>query len=493
MILEPGDIDFLYNNTTKKIRFYYKQKQNYSRTSFTFLNGTEYNATRCTFLNQYLNVTNLSGEVNDPVASKTLNFDNGENLFTKDLILNANRIHNLSGNSVTFLNSNFEFRAADTATNTIGFKYRNLADNQNIFSIKNQGRVEINGSDALVLLNGTSYSAYWLTSPTAQFSMFNEGANSVGFRQNTNDLIFQRGGAGTFETHTVVKPNGSWVFGSTGSDTGGTVNVGMTTINQAKLGVQAPNGNAGETTFGVRNNTDTGWLVEVKNDGNIGINNPNPTEKLDISGKTKTTNFQMTSGATDGYILKSDTNGNANWASPGTILPPTLNYGLFAQTGDSAVVSATTIESTIIDGGVGTLSVPVNGFNIGDSFKVAMGGIFSNANNETIILSVKSGSVNLVDSGVQTLSAHSNDIFKLEITFTIRNIGGPGVASIKSFGSFQTIKKNSANINGFGFELKNNTTFDTTISNTLDITVTWGSNNVNNSIMSQTLVLNKIY
>ena len=173
--------------------------------------------------------------------------------------------------------------------------------------------------------------------------------------------------------------------------------------------------------------------------------------------------------------------------------PPTLNYGLFVQTGDSAVVSATTVETTIIDGGVGSLSVPVNGFNIGDSFKVAMGGIFSNANNETIRLRVKSGSVNLVDSGVQTLSAHANDIFKLEITFTIRNIGGLGTASIMSFGAFQTIKKNSSNIAGFGFELNNNTTFDTTISNTLDITVEWGSNNANNSIKSQTLVLNKIY
>jgi hypothetical protein len=173
--------------------------------------------------------------------------------------------------------------------------------------------------------------------------------------------------------------------------------------------------------------------------------------------------------------------------------PPTLNYGLFAQTGDSAVVSATTVETTIIDGGVGTLSVPVNGFNIGDSFKVDMGGIFSNANNETIRLRVKSGSVDLADSGVQTLSTHSNDIFKLEITFTIRNIGGAGTASVISFGSFQTIKKNSSNIAGFGFELNNNTTFDTTISNTLDITVEWGSNNANNSIKSQTLILNKIY
>ena len=32
-----------------------------------------------------------------------------------------------------------------------------------------------------------------------------------------------------------------------------------------------------------------------------------------ISGKTTTTNFQMTSGATDGYILTSDVSGNASW------------------------------------------------------------------------------------------------------------------------------------------------------------------------------------
>jgi hypothetical protein len=227
--------------------------------------------------------------------------------------------------------------------------------------------------------------------------------------------------------------------------------------------------------------------------GNLGVGVVSPTEKLEVSGKTKTTNFQITSGATDGYILKSDTNGNASWTNPNTILPPTLNYGLFAQTGDSVAVSATTVETTIIDGGVGSLSVPINGFNIGDSFKIVIGGIFSNANAETIRLRVKSGLVDLSDSGVQSLSAHADDIFKLEITFTVRGIGGVGVASIISLGSFQTIKKNSADITGFGFELNNNTTFDTTISNTLDITVEWGSNNVNNSIKSQTLILNKIY
>ncbi|MBK9981943.1 MAG: hypothetical protein IPP15_05875 [Saprospiraceae bacterium] len=50
---------------------------------------------------------------------------------------------------------------------------------------------------------------------------------------------------------------------------------------------------------------------------NVGIGNPMPAEKLDVNGKTKTTNFQMTNGAANGYILQTDANGNATWvASP---------------------------------------------------------------------------------------------------------------------------------------------------------------------------------
>ena len=47
--------------------------------------------------------------------------------------------------------------------------------------------------------------------------------------------------------------------------------------------------------------------------GYVGIGTESPSEKLDVSGKTKTTNFQMTSGATSGYVLTSDASGNASW------------------------------------------------------------------------------------------------------------------------------------------------------------------------------------
>ena len=167
--------------------------------------------------------------------------------------------------------------------------------------------------------------------------------------------------------------------------------------------------------------------------------------------------------------------------------------GLFAQTGNSTIITGIT-ESTLINGGVGTLSVPANGFQIGDSFRAIFGGVMNAVNNQTIRIRVRTGSVLLLDSGLQNLgSSVINDVWSLNIDFTIRQVGLPGVASIVSLGSFHYTKTNNASVQGFGFNVINNTTFDTTISNTLDVTVQWGSANAGNNIYSDIFILNKTY
>lgn len=176
-----------------------------------------------------------------------------------------------------------------------------------------------------------------------------------------------------------------------------------------------------------------------------------------------------------------------------TLAPFPTVYGLFSQTGNSAVVSATTIETTIIDGGVGTLSVPANGFQIGDSFRVIMGGVINAGNNEDIQIRIKSDTVVLADSGMQNLIGSTNDIWILQIDFTIRSIGAAGVASIVTLGVFTTHKTSNNTSSGFSFNTLNNSTFDTTIDNTLDITVEWDTDSGSNSIYSDVFVLNKTY
>jgi hypothetical protein len=167
--------------------------------------------------------------------------------------------------------------------------------------------------------------------------------------------------------------------------------------------------------------------------------------------------------------------------------------GLFAQTGNSTIITGIT-ESTLINGGVGTLTIPANGFQVGDSFRAIFGGVMNAANNQTIRIRVKAGAITLLDSGVQNLgSSVINDIWSLNIDFTIRQIGLPGVASIVSLGSFHYTKTNNASVQGFGFNVVNNTTFNTTINNTLNVTVQWGSNNAGNNIYSDIFILNKTY
>ncbi|NHM07317.1 hypothetical protein G4D82_08805 [Flavobacterium sp. CYK-4] len=53
--------------------------------------------------------------------------------------------------------------------------------------------------------------------------------------------------------------------------------------------------------------------------GNVGVGTASPTEKLEVSGKTKTTNLQITTGANAGYVLQSDASGNGTWVNPTTL------------------------------------------------------------------------------------------------------------------------------------------------------------------------------
>lgn len=192
------------------------------------------------------------------------------------------------------------------------------------------------------------------------------------------------------------------------------------------------------------------------------------------------------------YKCTDATIGAAVWVATDNI-PSTNAYGLFSQTANSPTITATTAEGTLIDGGVGTLTVPANGFKVGDSFRADMGGVMSAHNNDKITIRLKSGSVDLGDSGLLTMPAITNQVWMLSVNFTIRAIGAAGVANIVSLAQFHILKKASGTQQGFAWNTINSTTFDTTISNTLDITAQFSSNNAGNSIYSDIFTLTKIY
>ena len=166
---------------------------------------------------------------------------------------------------------------------------------------------------------------------------------------------------------------------------------------------------------------------------------------------------------------------------------------LYTQTASSTPVSNTTTETSLLDGGLGSLSIPADGFNVGDSFHAILTGHISSVNNHTLTLRIKSGSVVLATTGSITMAATTNRHWKLEVYFTVRTLGVSGVASIATGGTFMYTKNASTNFEGTNFSTENTTTFDTTISNTLSITAQWGTANAGDSIYSEIFTLNKTY
>jgi hypothetical protein len=167
--------------------------------------------------------------------------------------------------------------------------------------------------------------------------------------------------------------------------------------------------------------------------------------------------------------------------------------GLFSQTVDGPTVTNTTVESSILGTGVGSLSVPANLFMVGDSFHITVIGHLSSKNNDDLRIRVKSGSVVLVDTGNINMPGLTNQHFELNLDFTIRAIGAAGVASIASGGQLTYIKDASTAFEGVDFSVINNTTFDTTVLNTLTITAQWNAANSLNSIYTEIVTLTKTY
>lgn len=172
---------------------------------------------------------------------------------------------------------------------------------------------------------------------------------------------------------------------------------------------------------------------------------------------------------------------------------PNNNTRLFAQIANSTPITNTTVENSLIGNGVGSLTVPAYSFNRGDSFMGSMAGHIDSLNNEYFRIKVKSGSVILGDTGLIKLGQCTNQHWDLQLRFTVRTLGPAGAASIASFGQFTYSKDASDTFEGIDFSTINNTTFDTWINNTLDVTAQWSSASISNNIYSETFILNKIY
>ncbi|AYQ31476.1 tail fiber domain-containing protein [Runella sp. SP2] len=139
-----------------------------------------------------------------------------------------------------------------------------------------------------------------------------------------------------------------------------------------------------------------GDLILNAYDGNVGIGTTTPNSKLDVEGKIKSTDFQLTNGATDGYILQSDASGNAVWIDPSS-LPISFNEAdpkvgnqltYFVPTWNGTQLVKGGIYSDVY-GNVGILnSDPKAPFSVGESYTTNLNAItyINTAGNKPVVI-----------------------------------------------------------------------------------------------------------
>jgi hypothetical protein len=159
--------------------------------------------------------------------------------------------------------------------------------------------------------------------------------------------------------------------------------------------------------------------------------------------------------------------------------------GLSSSTSNSAILTASTAEQSILGlTSVGSRMAPANSFKQGDAFTATLAGNFSSQNGDDLTLRLKGGATGttILSSIVVPLNGSTNKYFELEINFVVRQIGTATTADLAINYDFSYNQNSGGNFQGERLCEANNTTFDTTIDNQLDITAQFSSTSANNSI-----------
>lgn len=260
-----------------------------------------------------------------------------------------------------------------------------------------------------------------------------------------------------------------------------------------------------QSTWTVQHNLNSAYVVVQTYDSNEEQMLPQTIDLTDAN--TTTITFPIALSGTAVVMVGTplaggggggNTSVSASYALTASYIDESLyKPGLYNQTGSSIpVIGSVGINSSgsLIGGGVGILTVPANGFKKGNAYHACLTGEITATNNHTLEIRISSNGVTLADTGTITLSGTTNQNWRMDIDFSINEIGGAGTAIITTAGLFRYTKDAGNELLGEMFSFTNNTTFDTTISNALVVEAIWGTSSTNtDSIYSQVFLLKRVY
>lgn len=189
-------------------------------------------------------------------------------------------------------------------TNNVAIGYealRNVTGNGNVGIGFQAGRLET-GSDKLYIENSNA---------DANNALIYGDFNTNIFRVNGEIQV----GNPTVSGYALPTPRGSnlQVLQTNGAGATSWVNPSSLAITETDPQVSSTTSN----TIPKWNGTTLVDGVAIDDGTNFGIGiSPSAGNKLEVNGKTKTTNFQMTTGAANNAVLQSDATGNASWVAP---------------------------------------------------------------------------------------------------------------------------------------------------------------------------------
>lgn len=156
---------------------------------------------------------------------------------------------------------------------------------------------------------------------------------------------------------------------------------------------------------------------------------------------------------------------------------------IFTQTANATITNTVT-ETTLLGTGVGTKTLPANSLIIGKTVRIKACGFYSTdgAAAGTLTFNLKIGGTTVATTGARTaVNAAANFYWEIEAEITCRTTGAGGTVFAQAKFLHQ---QEATTYNAFLWPLVNTGTdaVDTTVSNALDLTTTFGTADTDNTI-----------
>ena len=286
-------------------------------------------------------------------------------------------------------------------------------------------------------------------------------------------------GTGSTGTTGPIGPTGDSFTGSTGPT--GEAFTGAT-------GLQGLTGPTGDSFTGPTGEALTGATGLQGLTGPTGDSFTGPTGNS-LTGPTGSTGIQGLTGPTgpSGISFTGPTGLQGLTGPTGSV--PLAAPLLFAQTSDQTI-TGTAVETTLIGPGVGSLTIAGNTLSIGDTLRLKIAGYNTYPNSTSNIIFQVKLNTTVIGTGVYSPAVTTDTTFQLISLTTVRSTGNTG--TVAQSGHYYT--QNSDTIHGQGLLNLSVTNIDTTIDQTIGLTVQWNTASSSRSITSQiaTLELLKI-